>query len=261
MNLVVLTSRRRGTAAHHLPLLQRSDCCTVSAVIYNRGEAKSRAGHWKRKLRKTLKIGPLGALNGIRMRSWYREGVREYLQIGELHEVCRRYNMPYFETSAIDSDETRHLFEQADADLGLSLGNPYIPESVFGIPRHGMLNIHHELLPEYQGAQSVIWQLYNGSTQTGYTIHRISPKIDGGDILHREERPILFEDTLGATVSRTSASLLEHSGRGLLHVLENYEELSRRARPQGEGEGRTYTTPTIWQFLRILRNYRRLREV
>jgi folate-dependent phosphoribosylglycinamide formyltransferase PurN len=36
-----------------------------------------------------------------------------------------------------------------------------------------MINIHHELLPEFLGAQSVLWQLHEGSTKTGFTIHRI----------------------------------------------------------------------------------------
>lgn len=258
IHAIVLTSSKRGTAAHHLPLLAECENCRISAVIYNRGEQTGRRAYYRRKLKKTLRIGPLGALNGIRMRRWYKRDVEEYLDIPPIDELCREHNIPYFETPDINCETTEDCFQKADAEVGLSLGNGYIRESVFEIPRYGMLNIHHELLPEYQKAQSVIWQLYNESATTGYTIHKINSEIDGGEIVYRERVPIRFEESLSETVTRTQADLLERSARGLVHVLENFEELYHAAEPQGEG--RSYTTPSFWQFLRIYYNYRKLRS-
>lgn len=258
IDLIVLTSSRRGTASHHLPYLAESENCRISAVIYNRGERSDRGRVLRRKFRKTLRIGPLGALNGIRMRRWYKRDVEEYLEIPPVGERCRELNIPYFETPEINCEATEECFRKAEADVGLSLGNGYIRESVFSVPRYGMLNIHHELLPEYQNAQSVIWQLYNGSDTTGYTIHKINREIDAGEILHREEVPIRFEESLAETVTRTQAVLMERSAQGLVRVLENFREEYEQARPQGAG--RSYTTPSIWQFLRIWRTYRELRS-
>lgn len=258
INLVVLTSSKRGTAAHHLPSLAECGACQISAVIYNRRERTDKTSFYRRKLKKVLRIGPLGALNGLRMRRWYKRDLHDHLELGEIDEICREHNIPYFETPEINCEATEDCFEKADADLGLSLGNGYIRESVFSIPRRGMLNVHHELLPEYQKAQSVIWQLYNGSDTTGYTIHKINSSIDGGDILCREEVPIRFEESLAETVTRTQALLMERSAEGLVRVLRDFEEHYAAAEPQGAG--RSYTTPTFWEFLRIWRNYRRLRS-
>ena len=52
-----------------------------------------------------------------------------------------------------------------------------------------MLNIHHEELPAFRNAQSVIWQLHEGRNKTGYTVHEITREIDGGRILKQSRSP------------------------------------------------------------------------
>lgn len=254
MRVVVLTSSKQGTAAHHLPALLKSPHIEVVLVVLNEGRIGNKARHYKRKLRKILKIGVLGALNGIRMRRWYRASGGAAAPSLDL--ICRNHAIPFHTTPTINCPETRELFQEARADVGISLGNGYIAESVFSIPTEGMINIHHEVLPQYQNAQSVVWQLYNGSRSTGYTIHRINKRIDGGEILYQEQVPIVFRPTLAETVSRTMAALLDASATGLVKTLEHLPELLRGAAPQGHGT--TYTTPTFRQYLRVQRNFKRL---
>jgi methionyl-tRNA formyltransferase len=93
---------------------------------------------------------------------------------------------------------------------------------------------------------------------TGYTIHKIDKHIDTGEILLKKEVPIMFKSTLRQTVSGTCASLLDSSAKGLLQVLSDFEELYGKATPQGKGH--TYTTPSFRQYLRIMRNFRELRD-
>ncbi len=121
-----------------------------------------------------------------------------------------------------------------------------------------MLNIHHEVLPQYQNAQSVIWQLYNGSTNTGYTIHKINKKIDQGEILFQEHIPIKFMPTLGETVASTYARLIDASALGLVKVLTNFNKYYTEAIPQGKGGH--YTTPSYWQFRKIMKQFNKLKN-
>lgn len=258
MKILILTSSQRGSAAHHLPYLAEHDGCEIVSVILSKGNQGNSKKFYKRKLKKMMKVGPLGTLNGLRMRKWYREDLREKLSTKTIQEHCEAYGVSLFETPAINCARTRELFREAKAGIGLSLGNGYIKEDVFSIPKHGMLNIHHELLPEYQNAQSIIWQLYNKSRYSGYTIHKINKHIDAGEILLREKVPIVFEDTLGETVTHTLAKLLQQSAQGLTKVLDNFEKYYDAAEPQGKG--RSYTTPTLWEFLRIHKNYRLLKD-
>ncbi len=257
MKLVVLISSLKGFSSTYIPVILQSKTFEISMVIFNEGGVVNKRKYYGRILRKVFSIGLLGALNGIRMRKWYNVQIQDYMPIQDMEEVCRQYNIPFYKVSTINSDETIGLFEKANADLGLSLGNGYIGKKIFSIPHFGMLNIHHELLPEYQNAQSVIWQIYNGSSKTGYTIHKINAQIDTGDILYREDTSILFKDTLSDTVSTTYVSLHNLSSKGLLKVLDNFEEYYNKARPQGKGK--KYTTPNIWQYIKILFNFKKLK--
>ncbi|MES2516139.1 MAG: formyltransferase family protein [Bacteroidota bacterium] len=258
MKIIVLTSGRFGTAAHHLNYLIKSKQCEISMVILNEGKIVNKKKHYINKFRKIFKIGPLGAFNGIRMRKWYNQDITEFEKIGDIEDICRNNNIPFFTTPNINSPITLELFKNTHPDLGLSLGNGYIGKNIYTIPKYGMINIHHEILPIYQNAQSIIWQIYNMSPSTGYTIHKIDKHIDTGEILYQETIPICFESTLSQTVSKTSFSLLEASANGLLLFLADFDNLYKNAKKQGKG--RSYTTPNIWQYLKILNNYKILKK-
>lgn len=246
MRVVALTSFERGFASLAVPGLADHDVEIARVVV-----AAPAAGRG-RQLQKVRRIGVLGALNGIRMRGWYGEQTRARLGLEEIGAL----GFDVVRTPSVNSDETAAAFASADADLGLSLGTGYIQPRVFSIPRHGMVNVHHELLPEFPGAQSVIWPIHEGVAQTGYTIHRIDETIDGGAILVREERPIEFRGSLRETVVHNHARSWELSVEGLRRVLSNWDDAVANARPQTRARG--FTTPTARQFARMVSNHRRL---
>ncbi|MHC4989361.1 MAG: formyltransferase family protein [Planctomycetota bacterium] len=255
MRLIVLTSIDRGFASICLPALVEHPSCEVKAVVLAGAAPVSRRRRLQRKLRKTLRIGPLGALNGIRMRRWFNEDVADLLQLRPIEDVARELDVALERTASVNCDRTVELFERSGAELGLSLGNSYIAQRVFTTLEHGMLNVHHEQLPRFRGAQSVIWQIYHGSNETGYTVHRLSAEIDAGDILLRETLPIDLRPTLRETVSATVASLYRASAGALPDVCARFPELAKNAEHQTEGE--RYTTPSYWQYRRMKREHER----
>jgi methionyl-tRNA formyltransferase len=257
MRIVILTGAQRGLASLALPALAAAEGVTVAAVIRSQGAPVSRRKKLMRMLLKVLRIGLPGAINGVRLRRWYRE-VYDRLEITPLDIVAKSLGIPHHVTPMTNCETTRRLLAEADADLGVSLGNSYIAPSVFRIPRRGFINIHHEVLPRYQGAQSVLWQIHDGSTVSGYTIHEIDKTIDTGRILYGETIPISFGETLRETVVRTTAELYRKSIAGLIRVLLHYDDYARSAMPQEHGRG--YTTPSLGQFLKMVRNHKRLRS-
>lgn len=250
MKVILLTSDQFGTAAHHLPALLKSNSVEVTALVFAKGEITNKSKHYLKKLKKLFKIGIIGAINGIRMRKWYQ--VKGELQ--SIKEQCKNAGINYFEVPKINCKETKDIFKDSRAELGISLGNGYIGKSIFSIPKEGMINIHHEILPDYKNAQSVVWQVYNHSSQTGYTIHKIDEHIDNGAILYQEIIPISFKETLEKSVNATYNELLNASANGLVKVLNDYAHFTRDAKPQGKG--RSYTTPSIWKFLRITKIFK-----
>ena len=191
------------------------------------------------------------------MRSWFGELVEQKLNCRPLAEVCKHFNIELIETTGLNSEETKHALSRLNLDVAVSLGNGFIAPSIFKIPRRGMINIHHEILPQYQNAQSVIWQLYNGSKQTGYTIHEIDRKIDCGRILFQEHLPIQFTDALKQTVVQTHVHQWEASAKGLEHTLTHFSELQASSIEQGKGGH--YTTPSRRQFEQIMNNFESLK--
>ena len=160
------------------------------------------------------------------------------------------------ESPVINSDETRAIFHELDVDLGLSLGNGYIAKSVFSIPRCGMINIHAEVLPDFQGAPSVIWPIHENLETTGYTIHQIDKGIDTGEILLLRQYPIELRRTLRETVEANVARSNQDIPVDMCRVVANYGAVKAAATVQSGGS--SYTTPSCREFLRMRRNHARM---
>jgi len=252
MNIIILTSSDKGTASHHLEYLA-SNNFDIKFVLYSKSKTVK---SFKSKLKKIKKIGLFGAINGLRMRKWYNSDLYSLKKISSLKNVCDQYGIDLIETDKINSKKTIKLLSKYNIDIGVSLGNGYISKNVFDIPTKGFINIHHEILPDYQNAQSIIWQLYNGSKQTGYTIHRINNKIDEGEILYKEKVPIIFKPSFSGTITVTYGELLDRSAVGLHHVLQDFNYYEENSQPQGIGN--KYTTPSMKQFLCMYLNYKKL---
>ena len=257
MRAFILTCGRLGAAAALLPLLAGSKGVEIGGVILNKrvSSAADRRRSRIRMLRKTLAIGPIGALNGVRMRSWYSNAAVR-LGARPIERQAQELGIPMLEAENHRDPRLAEFVASRRCDIGLSLGNGYIPRSVFSLAPMGMLNIHHEVLPEFRGAQSVIWQLYEGSSVTGFTIHRINSGIDTGPVIVVERVPITFGRTLQETVTVTYADLIRRSGIALAKVLADPSAIEAAS---VQGGGRHFTTPTAMQFLRIVRNHARLR--
>ena len=251
MNIIILTSIRQGMASRCLPALCANPKLNVVRVVLANGGSPNKKRALKRRLQKTWRIGLLGALNGIRLRDWYADK-----DVEDLSDVCYRHKVELIETEFVNSEQTRNLFREVSPDLGLSLGNGYIGKSVYSIPRFGMVNIHTEVLPRFQGAQSIIWPLYEGVQETGFTIHQIDAHIDTGAILFQQRSPISFYPTLRETVEQNLKTSWAQIPAAFSYVCENYEELSRKS--MNQEHSRSYTTPTFWQFLHMLRKHKEM---
>ena len=173
-------------------------------------------------------------------------------------ETARELGIPVVEIDRFGDPDGQAAFRRLDCDVAISMGNAYIPRSFFSIPRRGMLNIHHELLPEFRGAQTALWQIHEGSSVSGFTIHEINERIDDGRLLVRREVPISFGASLRETVVETTAAVQLASIDSLLELLHDYDRHAAHATPNVGG--RMFTTPGLGAMIRIYRNHARLRR-
>ena len=253
----IITSFEQGVAAHHIERMaaEKNPQFQICGVIRVLHPPRRTAQFWKRKIKKFMKIGPLGTLNGIRIRPWFTTNVDQLLAIPSVQAVCDKHEIPLVLVNQLNSAETRLTLEKLDLDVAVSLGNGFIAPSVFTIPKEGMLNIHHEILPQFRNAQSVIWQLFHESSTTGYTIHRIARQIDAGEMLHQNYVPIRFKSRLSETISCTIADVWNASADGLCSLLNGWRSAQPIETTSSPGH---YTTPSIWEFLSIWKYWKTL---
>ena len=249
----ILTSIDRGVASHHLDYLMRhpSDAFEIVCAIQVTKAAPLSTAFWKRKAKKIARIGVLGALNGMRIRSWFDKDVADILRIAPLQETCTQRGVQLHQVEQLNSEEMKGLLRRLGCDVVISLGNGFIAPSVFNIPREGMLNIHHELLPEFRNAQSVIWQLYQGSSNTDTPFIELLVKSmvvnpSPTNPSYRVER--LWHDSFPH-----HCGCMEASAVGLHKFLK---EGMQGTNLQICGTPSQYTTPTLFQFARIWRNWK-----
>lgn len=130
-----------------------------------------------------------------------RRSFRRHGPTGPLRALLRRLKPPErrrpsdFEGHEISVDsfhDERGLaaLESLDADLFVLDGTYILPESVFGMPRLGTINLHCGYLPDFKGAPPVFWELYLGRDETGVSVHFVTGDLDGGPIIDRRKVPI-----------------------------------------------------------------------
>jgi methionyl-tRNA formyltransferase len=73
-----------------------------------------------------------------------------------------------------------------------------LPQWALTSPRLGCLNIHASLLPRWRGAAPIHRAIEAGDATTGVTIMQMDIGLDTGDMLLRDELPILNTDTTGS---------------------------------------------------------------
>ncbi len=96
-----------------------------------------------------------------------------------------------------------------------------LPKVIWSIPKHGTINLHASLLPNYRGAAPINWALINGEKYTGVTTFFIDDEIDTGDILLQKKIKINETDNaedLHNSLSK-KGSLLMH--KTISRVLNN----------------------------------------
>ncbi|WP_260582308.1 formyltransferase family protein [Sphingopyxis sp. PET50] len=249
LRVVLMTSGPVGGAGAVLDRLTRMPEVEIACLIVSETIVAKRSR--KKMLQKVWKIGLLGALNGVRIRKWFGHNMTI-----DAREVAKAHGIPIVTVPRVNCDETVAALRQYAPDLGISTGNSYIASRVFTVPREGFINFHGELLPEYPGAQSVIWPIYFGRTQTGYTIHRIDKGIDTGDVLYKRAVDIDFQPKLADTIRRTNDKVREELPEAFAALLSDWD--AHAAAATSQKAERHFTTPTFREYLRIERNNKRL---
>lgn len=147
----------------------------------------------------------------------------------------------------MNSSDAVAALRRLDVELGVSVGNRIIESRVFSTPRHGMLNLHHGHIPRFRGGPPAFWEIYGGETHMGVCVHRIDDRIDHGELLVRDEVPVLPGDDPRTLMERAYEV--------------DAELVARAVRAIARGEARAIPVDTATGVVRTLPSRKELRAL
>lgn len=104
----------------------------------------------------------------------------------------------------IDSDETvLDACRQHAVDWLILAGYMrLVSPTILAAYPNRVINIHPSLLPKYKGLHAQKQALVAGETETGCTVHYVTPELDSGPIILQNKVPIYPSDTLDTLKNR-----------------------------------------------------------
>ncbi len=150
------------------------------------------------------------------------------------------------EVDDFHGEDSLALARDFAADLGVVAGTYILREKLFSIPRLGSINLHSGKAPQYRGSAPAFWELYNGETEVGITIHRVAKKLDAGDIFLQEVFPLDPSppgDPLAYVVRYRDEVLRPNGVRMLAEAVSGIARGSLSPTPQDGRGARTYRMP------------------
>jgi len=140
--------------------------------------------------------------------------------------------VPLYAVQDLAAQETIGTLRMARVDVACVACFPRrVPASLLHVPRRGFLNVHPSLLPDYRGPAPIFWQLHEGETRTGVTIHWMDADFDTGPLA--DQRPVFLPD--GISETDATGLMARAGGRLLVEVLDHVAsgEIPYRKQPPG----------------------------
>lgn len=158
--------------------------------------------------------------------------------------------LPHSLTSDMNTDEAQARLRELGVDvLVVCVCKNILRAALLDSPDLQFINIHPSLLPYYRGPTPTFWMLYHGERETGYTIHRMTPRIDQGAILAQRGLPLDAQKTEQQIELEVFAAAAEDLEKTLLNLSERTLETVATA-DSAAGSYYTYPTPAQRSELR-----------
>jgi peptidoglycan/xylan/chitin deacetylase (PgdA/CDA1 family)/folate-dependent phosphoribosylglycinamide formyltransferase PurN len=156
-----------------------------------------------------------------------------------LEELGNKYGMAVHHVENLNHDQAVRVLRESKSDLGIVIGTRVLKSTTFSIPRLGCINLHKGKVPQYRGMPPAFWELYDGASSAGITIHFVDKGLDTGDIVASGSIPILNLDTPDTLLEK----LTEEGNRLLALAVSLIRDGKAQPRTQHKGSGKPRTRP------------------
>ncbi|NOK20516.1 formyltransferase family protein [Corallococcus carmarthensis] len=145
----------------------------------------------------------LAGLGGSLPFGYPRDGLLSFQQLS------RAYDIPLVVSDDFSGEKAVESLRRQEVDLFVtSMCDQILREPLLGLPRHGCLNIHPSLLPDFRGVDSIFQAMLNDVPEIGTTLHHTTARIDAGDVYGQSAFTRTGSDShLALTVKATAAGV------------------------------------------------------
>ncbi len=155
----------------------------------------------------------------------------------ETHEFAAHFNIPISDHK-IKSENITELIDKK-CDIFICAGYPHkIPEInnnlCYGI------NLHPTLLPRARGIMPLPYVIMQEPKAAGFTIHKLSPHFDTGDILYQQPIPI----DRNTDIEILSAQIALHSTKAIAYIVADIKKYWDNAKIQNHANSSSYLAPS-----------------
>ncbi len=138
-------------------------------------------------------------------------GRGQKLNESAVKKFAAEHDLKVLQPEKLKNEDFLKEVKDLNADLQVVVAFRMLPEVLWAMPKHGTINLHASLLPQYRGAAPINWAIINGEKESGVTTFFLKHEIDTGDVLLSEKVIITDEMTAGDlhdALMETGAGLL-----------------------------------------------------
>ncbi len=158
----------------------------------------------------------------------------------EIKKFAIENNISFIEIEKLNEEkklEIYNSFIEKGINLGISFDFGFIiPENIFNLPEHKIINIHFSLLPKHRGASAVQFAILADDKEFGITYHLVAKKLDFGEIVYQTK----YELDENLTAGEGYSFLFEKTAQEITNLIKEYLEGEKILTIQNENEA-TYT--------------------
>ena len=147
-------------------------------------------------------------------------GRKRVLTPSPIKQVALKNNIPVLTPRKVRVEYQEILNLKPDIIITCAYGQ-IIPKEILNFPKHGCINVHASLLPEYRGGAPIQRCIMNGEVKTGITIMYMNEGMDTGDIIDKSELIIENNDNYKSLSEKLSSLGTDLLKKVLPNILSN----------------------------------------
>jgi len=145
----------------------------------------------------------------------------EIVYFRSVAETAASHGIPVFAPADVNGPQTVARIRALKPDMIFSFYyRKLLSPEILALAPRGAFNLHGSLLPRYRGKCPVNWVLVNGESETGVTLHKMTPRPDDGDIVAQRRVAMDADDTAATLHAKCAAAAAELMDDVLPHLLD-----------------------------------------